>query len=82
MLSAQPLFLGIIGAGGLGFQIFLSLQSLRYEQLWTLFYALFILCGLVDFASARLRRYFGCASRLDLNVAAKEINTKQTDSFF
>ena len=69
--------LGIIGAGGLGFQIFLSLQSLRYEQLWTLFYALFILCGLGDFASARLRRYFGCASRLDLNVAAKKINTKQ-----
>ena len=69
--------LGIIGAGGLGFQIFLSLQSLRYEQLWTLFYALFFLCGLVDLASARLRRYFGCASRLNLNVAPKEINTRR-----
>ncbi|HEY9747635.1 MAG TPA: ABC transporter permease subunit, partial [Allocoleopsis sp.] len=35
--------LGIIGAGGLGYQILLSLQSLRYEQLWTLFFALFLL---------------------------------------
>lgn len=59
--------LGIIGAGGLGYQILLSLQSLRYEQLWTFFYALFVLNGLVDFSSAWLRRRLGCASRMDLN---------------
>ena len=60
--------LGITGAGGLGYEIFLSLQSLRYEQLWTFFYALFILNGLVDLSSAWLRRRLGCASRLDLNL--------------
>jgi phosphonate transport system permease protein len=60
--------LGIIGAGGLGYQIFLSLQSLRYEQLWTFFYALFILNGLVDLSSAGLRRRLGCVSRMDLNA--------------
>ncbi len=60
--------LGIIGAGGLGYEIFLSLQSLRYEQLWTFFYALFILNGLVDLGSAWLRRQLGCSSRLDLNL--------------
>lgn len=60
--------LGIIGAGGLGYQILLSLQSLRYEQLWTFFYALVLLNGLVDFSSAWLRRSLGCASRLDLQV--------------
>ena len=60
--------LGIIGAGGLGYEILLSLQSLRYEQLWTLFYALFVLNGCVDFASAGLRRQLGCATRLDLNL--------------
>jgi phosphonate transport system permease protein len=60
--------LGIIGAGGLGYQILLSLQSLRYEQLWTFFYALFVLNGLVDFSSAWLRRQLGCASRMDLNL--------------
>ncbi|MBW4515784.1 MAG: ABC transporter permease subunit [Timaviella obliquedivisa GSE-PSE-MK23-08B] len=60
--------LGIIGAGGLGYQILLSLQSLRYEQLWTFFYALFVLNGLVDFSSAWLRRQLGCASRMNLNL--------------
>lgn len=59
--------LGIVGAGGLGYQIYLSLQSLRYEQLWTLFYALFILNGAVDLSSAWLRHRLGCANRLDLN---------------
>ncbi len=60
--------LGIIGAGGLGYEIFLSLQSLRYEQLWTFFYALVALNGAVDFASAWSRQRLGCVSRLDLNV--------------
>ncbi|MBW4473636.1 MAG: ABC transporter permease subunit [Stenomitos rutilans HA7619-LM2] len=64
--------LGIIGAGGLGYQILLSLQSLQYEQLWTFFYALFCLNGLVDFGSARLRRYLNCANRLELNLPSAQ----------
>lgn len=60
--------LGVIGAGGLGYQILLSLQSLRYQQLWTFFLALFILNGSVDLTSAWIRRRLGCASRLDLNL--------------
>lgn len=60
--------LGIIGAGGLGYEIYLSLQSLRYEQLWTLFYALILLNGAVDWGSGFLRQKLGCTSRLDLNT--------------
>ncbi len=48
--------LGIIGAGGLGFQLALSFQSLRYAEMWTLIYALVVLCGLADAWSSRLRR--------------------------
>lgn len=59
--------LGIIGAGGLGYEIFLSLQSLRYEQLWTGFYALIALTALADSWSATLRKQMGFTSRLDLN---------------
>ncbi|MBW4467779.1 MAG: ABC transporter permease subunit [Pegethrix bostrychoides GSE-TBD4-15B] len=59
--------LGLIGAGGLGYQLLLSFQSLRYDQLWTFFYALFVLNGLVDWSSARLRQHLGCASRMALN---------------
>ncbi|NJO48861.1 MAG: ABC transporter permease subunit [Leptolyngbyaceae cyanobacterium RM2_2_4] len=72
--------LGIIGAGGLGYQILLSLQSLRYEQLWTLFYALFVLNGAVDFASAVLRHRLGSPSRVDLNLRrASRLNNRGLD---
>jgi phosphonate transport system permease protein len=69
--------LGIIGAGGLGYEIFLSLQSLKYDQLWTFFYALIFLNGLVDFASAKLRSQFGCATRLDLNLHRQSTNSQK-----
>ena len=43
--------LGIIGAGGLGFQLLLSFQSLNYEEIWTLLYALILLSTLVEYSS-------------------------------
>ena len=48
--------LGLVGAGGLGYEMLLSLQSLRYEQLWTLFYALVLLSGVIEIGSVILRR--------------------------
>ncbi len=48
--------LGIIGAGGLGFQLALSLESLRYDEVWTLLYALVLLSGATDAWSAAVRR--------------------------
>ncbi|MBD0334604.1 MAG: ABC transporter permease subunit [Cyanobacteria bacterium Co-bin13] len=69
--------LGIIGAGGLGYEIFLSLQSLRYEQLWTGFYALILLNGVVDAWSALVRRRMGFTSRLDLNLKRRQSASEQ-----
>lgn len=63
--------LGLIGAGGLGYEILLSLQSLKYEQLWTFFYALMVLNGCVDYSSAWFRDRLGCSTRLDLNLGRK-----------
>ena len=37
--------LGIVGVGGLGYQIFLSLQTLKFPQIWTLLFALFLFRG-------------------------------------
>ncbi len=71
--------LGIIGAGGLGYEILLSLQSLRYAQLWTLFYALFLLNGLVDWGSAWLRQRLGSPSRIELNFRDRA-RTRQSTS--
>ncbi|MEX2467435.1 MAG: ABC transporter permease subunit [Gemmatimonadota bacterium] len=58
--------LGVIGAGGLGYQLFLSLQSLRYEQVWTLLLALILLTGLSDLWSGLVRRALGAPARLDI----------------
>lgn len=66
--------LGVIGAGGLGYEIFLSLQSLQYRQLWTGFYALIILNGTVDLWSAWMRQTMGFTSRLDLQSRRKVTN--------
>jgi phosphonate transport system permease protein len=51
--------LGIVGVGGLGYQIFLSLQTLKFPQIWTLLFALFLLNGLADLWSSILRRRLG-----------------------
>ncbi len=48
--------LGIVGAGGLGFQLQLSFTSLRYDEVWTLLYALILLSGAADAWSGWVRR--------------------------
>jgi phosphonate transport system permease protein len=48
--------LGVIGAGGLGFQLALSFQSLRYDEIWTLIYILVLLSLVVDWWGTALRR--------------------------
>ena len=47
--------LGVIGAGGLGFQIKISFQSLNYGEMWTLLYVVILLCAVADFWSSRMR---------------------------
>jgi phosphonate transport system permease protein len=48
--------LGLIGAGGLGYQLALSFASLRWEQVWAAVYALAALCVLADVAGRAVRR--------------------------
>jgi len=57
--------LGLIGAGGLGFQLALSLQTLDYAEVWTALYALILLSAATDLWSSavRRRRAAGAGSR-------------------
>ena len=48
--------LGLIGAGGIGYELQLSFQSLAYKEMWTMLFALIAISGLADAASTRLRR--------------------------
>ncbi len=62
--------LGIIGAGGLGFQLALSFQSLRYDEMWTLLWALILLSGIADrWSSAVRRRRNALAAETQMDVA-------------
>lgn len=51
--------LGVIGAGGIGFQLDLSFETLRYSEIWTLIAALMLLSGLADRWSSAVRRATG-----------------------
>lgn len=46
---------GIIGAGGLGFQLALSFSALRYEEMWTVIYVLIGAGALVEWWSGAMR---------------------------
>jgi phosphonate transport system permease protein len=48
--------LGAIGAGGLGFEIAISVQGLQYRQLWTLIYTLIVVSLLLEAWSSAMRR--------------------------
>ncbi len=62
--------LGIIGAGGIGFQLALSFQSLRYDEMWTLLWALILLSGVADrWSSAVRRRRNALAAETRMNLA-------------
>jgi len=52
----SAVILGMIGAGGLGFELNLTFQSLRYREMWTLIYALVAISALSDAWGAGLRR--------------------------
>lgn len=54
--------LGIVGAGGIGFQLALSFQSLRYDEMWTLLWALILLSGVADRWSSAVRKRRNAAS--------------------
>lgn len=49
--------LGIVGAGGLGFQLSLSFTSLRYGEVWTALWALVLLNGAADAWSGWVRNH-------------------------
>ncbi len=52
----SAVILGMIGAGGLGLELNLTFQSLRYREMWTLIYALVVISAVSDQWGAGLRR--------------------------
>jgi len=67
----SAVILGLIGAGGLGFQLSLAFQGLEYHQMWTLIYVLMAISAAADRWGAGLRRGAGGPrARFSLAVGA------------
>lgn len=58
----SAVLLGIVGAGGLGFQLDLSFSALRYGEMWTVLYAVVALCAAAEAVGVRLRRRLAAPS--------------------
>ncbi len=52
----STVLLGFVGAGGIGQELVVSLQSRNWEEVWTLVYVLVLLSAAVEAWSARVRR--------------------------
>lgn len=59
----SAVILGMVGAGGLGFELALSFTGARYEEVWTLIYALVAVGAVVERWGAGLRRTGGALRR-------------------
>lgn len=55
----SAVILGMIGAGGIGFELALRFQSLQYRQMWTLIWVLVGLSACADLWGSTLRRRRG-----------------------
>ncbi len=60
--------LSFIGLGGLGYQINISMQDLKYNEVWTFVYILVLVVVFVD--------YLGKKSRDDQNIKIKKISLR------
>ncbi len=69
--------LGIVGAGGIGFQLALSFQSLRYNEMWTLLWALILLSGITDRWSSAVRKRRNAAS-VEMGIDDRRRSTAST----
>ncbi len=55
----STVLLGFVGAGGIGQELVVSLQSRNWEEVWTLVYVLLLLSAAVEAWSARVRSEVG-----------------------
>ena len=54
----QSTILGIVGAGGIGFELLTSLRLMQYDQTAAILLIIIFLVTLIDIVSSRIRNYF------------------------
>lgn len=76
----SAVILGVVGVGGLGQELVVSLQSRNWAEVWTLIGAVLILSAIVDFWSTRVRSGLAVASCAEWSSGHTEALAKRGDS--
>lgn len=72
--------LGVVGVGGLGQELVVSLQSRNWDEVWTLVWAVLLLSAAADLWSTRLRRDHAVATCSDWSVGQRRERSRPTRS--
>ena len=54
----QSTILGIVGAGGIGFELLSSLRLMQYQEASAILIIIIFLVVCIDFLSSKIRNYF------------------------
>lgn len=64
----SAVLLGVVGVGGLGQELVVSLQSRNWDEVWTLVFAVLLLSAVVDLWSTKLRSDMATVSCTEISV--------------
>ena len=76
----STVLLGVVGVGGLGQELVVSLQSRNWDEVWTVVGAVLVLSALVDLWSTRLRGDMAVASCSEWSAGAEQPGADGTTS--
>lgn len=71
----STVLLGVVGVGGLGQELVVSLQSRNWDEVWTVVGAVLVLSALVDLWSTRLRGEMAVVSCSEWSVIADQTSS-------
>ncbi len=74
----STVLLGVVGVGGLGQELVVSLQSRNWDEVWTVVGAVLVLSAVVDLWSTRLRSDMAVVSCSEWSVGARQRGARVT----
>jgi phosphonate transport system permease protein len=74
----SAVLLGVVGVGGLGQELVVSLQSRNWDEVWTLVYAVLLLSAVVDLWSTKLRSDMATVNCTEISVGEQGLPQSRT----
>lgn len=74
----SAVLLGVVGLGGLGQELVVSLQSRNWDEVWTLIFAVLLLSAVVDLWSTRLRSAMAVVNCTEISPGRENLPQART----